>query len=268
MPWTTIDQKLDMASNATLRTGENLLIQGKFSEAAIVLGQSTKSFEDVSLSFIHKAQQEPLRKYLLTRLYRLENSRTMQRIMLASWLVELYMAELSRMDDPGSTQVKFAVDDSNDSSVKTHRRLSVVREEYEAFVLKHKADLDRQTTCEIVSAYGREEELLCFAETIEDYNYILHYWISWEQWKEAIGVLAKQTDLEVFYKYSTVLILHAATDLVDILLQHSNVDIKKIIRHTTKSSENMLHCTKTKRSDTCNSASIILIRSSLWSTTH
>jgi hypothetical protein len=42
-------------------------------------------------------------------------------------------------------------------------------------------------------------------------------------------VLAKQTDLEIFYKYSTVLILHVATDLIDTLVRQSNVDIKKII---------------------------------------
>jgi len=65
------------------------MIQGKISEAAIVLGQSTKAFEDVALSFIDKGQQKAPRKYLLTRLSHLGDSRTMQRIMLASWLVEL-----------------------------------------------------------------------------------------------------------------------------------------------------------------------------------
>jgi hypothetical protein len=147
-----------MAFDANLRTGESLTIQGKFSEAAVVLGQSTKAFEDVALSSIDRYQHEALRKYLLPRLSHLGNSCTTQRIMLASWLVELYMAELSRMDDPGSTQAEFAVDGSIDSSVKTHRRLSVVREEYEAFVLKHKADLDRQT---MPTASAIDEAMLC-----------------------------------------------------------------------------------------------------------
>jgi hypothetical protein len=69
----TPEQKQAVASE----TGEHLIIQGKFSEAAIVLGQSTKSFEDVALSFIDNYQQEALRRYLLTRLSHLEKSRTM-----------------------------------------------------------------------------------------------------------------------------------------------------------------------------------------------
>jgi hypothetical protein len=54
--------------------------------------------------------------------------------MLASWLVDLYMVELSRTDDLGFAQAKYAVHGSNSSSsVDTHRRLSVVRKEYESF---------------------------------------------------------------------------------------------------------------------------------------
>lgn len=94
---------------------------------------------------------------------------------------------------------------------------------------KHEADLDRQTTSEIISAYGREEELLHIAETDGDYDYVLHHWTNRENWKEAITVLAEQTDLETFYKYSTVPMFHAATDLIDILTRQTNVNIKKII---------------------------------------
>jgi hypothetical protein len=221
----TPEQKNTVAS----RTGEHLITQGRFSEAAIVLGQNTKAFEDVALTFIDKGQQEALRRYLLTRLSNLSKGSTMQRIMLTSWLVELYMAELNRMDDTASTQAEFAVNDSNGGSIETDRQLSVVQKEYKSFVSSHKADLDRQTTYEIICAYGREEELLCYADVVGDYNYILNYWISRERWEKAVKVLAKQTDLEVFYEYSTVLIVHAATELIDLLMRQSNVDIKKII---------------------------------------
>jgi hypothetical protein len=60
------------------------------------------------------------------------------------------------------------------------------------FLSEYRADLDRQTTYEIISAYEREEELLYFAETAKDYSYILHLWINQEHWKEATTVLAKQ----------------------------------------------------------------------------
>lgn len=166
----TPEQKNAVAS----RTGEHLITQGRFSEAATVLGQSTKAFEDVALTFIGKGQPEALRRYLLTRLSNLSKSSTMQRTMLTSWLVELCMAELNRMDDTASTQAEFAVNDSNVSSIEMKRQLSVVQKEYKNFVSKHRADLDRQTMYQIICAYGREEELLYYADVVGDYNYILH----------------------------------------------------------------------------------------------
>lgn len=56
----------------------------------------------------------------------------MQRVMLASWLVDLYMGT----DDLGFAQAKYAINGSNSSSVDTHRRLSVVRKEYESFFVR------------------------------------------------------------------------------------------------------------------------------------
>lgn len=221
----TPEQKDAVAS----RTGDHLMSQGKFAEAAVILGKSTKAFEDVALAFIDKGEQDALRKYLLVKLSTLKKGSIMQRMMLASWLLELYMAKLNQLDDTISTRAELTTNGSGATSSDTERQLPVIRKEYQDFVTKNKTDLDRQTAYEIISAHGREEELLFYANVVEDYNYVLSYWVNRERWNEAMTVLKKQTDPQMFYRYSSVLMTHVAVELVEVLTRQSNLDTKKII---------------------------------------
>ena len=50
-----------------------------------------------------------------------------------------------------------------------------------------------------------------------------------ERWQESLDVLKKQTDPEIFYKYSSVLMAHVPVELVDIMMRHSTFDAQKLI---------------------------------------
>ena len=221
----TPEQKDAVAS----KTGDHLMSQGKFADAAVILGKSTKAFEDVALAFIDKGEQDALRKYLLVKLSIIKKSSIMQRMMLASWLLELYMAKLNQLDDTISTRAELTTNGSGSSSTDTERHLPIIRKEFQDFVTKYKPDLDRKTAYEIISAHGREEELLFYANVVEDYNYVLSYWVNRERWNEAMTVLKKQTDPQMFYRYSSVLMAHVAIELVEVLTRQTNLDTKKII---------------------------------------
>ena len=222
---TTMEQKDAVAS----ATGDHLMKQGKFDEAAVVLGKSSKAFEDVALAFIDNGESDALRKYLLTKLLNLKKTATMQRIMLASWLVELYMAKLNQLDDTISTKAEVTTSSAGSTAQETQRQLPTIRKEFQDFCRKNKADLDRKTVYEVISSHGREEELLYFANVVNDYNYVLSYWVQRERWDEAMAVLKKQTDPELFYKYSTVLMSHTPLDLVEVLMRQADLDPKKLV---------------------------------------
>ena len=222
---TTAEQKDAVAS----MTGDHLMSQGKYGEAAVVLGKSTKAFEDVALNLIDKGDQDALRKYLLTKLSNLKKTFTMQRIMLASWLVELYMAKLNQIDDTISTKAELSTNGTGSNAQDTQRQLPIVRKEFQEFCRKNKVDLDSKTIYEIISSHGREEELLYFANVVDDYNYVLSYWVQRERWDEAMTVLKKQTDPQMFYKFSTVLMSHTPVDLVEVLMRQAALEPKKLI---------------------------------------
>lgn len=211
-------------------TGDHLINQGKYMDAAMVLGKSTKAFEDVALGFIDKGEQDALRKYLLVKLSTLSKKAIMQRTMIASWLIELFMAKLNQLDDTISTKAELTADgQAGSTAAEMRKQLPAVRKEYQDFVGRYKSDLDRKTTYEIVNSHGREQELLHFANVVDDYNYVIAYWIQRERWPEAMAVLKKQTAPEMFYKYSTVLMAYVAVDLVEVLMRQSSLDAKRLI---------------------------------------
>ncbi|ORY16122.1 Pep3/Vps18/deep orange family-domain-containing protein [Clohesyomyces aquaticus] len=207
-------------------SGDYLVGKGQYLEAATVYGRSTKPFEQVALTFIDKGEQDALRRYLLTKLSMLKKSTVMQRVMVATWLVELYMAKLNILDDTITTKAELS---ESMNTAETQDKLSVIRKEFQEFATKYKADLDRKTVYEIVSSHGREEELLYFATVVNDYNYVLSYWVQRERWQESLDVLKKQTNPNIFYKYSSVLMAHVPVDLVEIMMRQANLDCQKLI---------------------------------------
>lgn len=207
-------------------SGDHLVAKGQYLEAAAVYGRSTKPFEQVALTFIDASEHDALRKYLLTKLSTLKKAAIMQRIMVATWLIELYMAKLNTLDDTITTKAELS---ESLNTAETESQLSVIRKEYQDFVTKYKADLDRKTVYEIISSHGREEELLYFATVINDSNYVLSYWVQRERWPESLAVLKKQTDPDIFYKYSSVLMAHVPVDLVEIMMRQTNLDCTKLI---------------------------------------
>ena len=206
--------------------GDYLAGKGHWKEAAVVYGRSNKPFEDIALNIIDNNQPDALRKFLLTKLTATKKAAVMQRMMLASWLVEVFMAKLNSLDDTIVTQAELSEDLNPDESQK---QLAAVRKEYQDFIDKYKNDLDRKTVYDVIGSHGRESELLYFANAVNDYNYVLSYWVQREQWMEVLNVLKKQTDADVFYRYSSVLMTHVPQEVVEILMRHSDLKPRSLI---------------------------------------
>lgn len=207
-------------------SGDFLLSRGSYLEAAGVYGKSSKPFEQVALNLVDNNQHDALRKYLLAKISTYKKSYSMQRSMIASWLVELFMAKLNSLDDTVITKAELS---DSMSPAQTQSHLETVRGEFRDFIHKYKSDLDQKTTYDIISSHGREDELLYFAGAIGDHTYVLSYWIQRDRWKEALSVLKSQSEPEMFYRYSSGLIVHVAEELIDVLTRHNDLQPRKII---------------------------------------
>ena len=207
-------------------SGDYLSSKGQYLEAAAVWGKSSKAFEEVCLNLIDNGQDDALRKYLLTRLASSKKSSIMQRVMVATWLIQIFMAKLNSLDDMVATKAELL--EHTDAS-GAQNDLQKARSEYQDFVTRFKTDLDAKTVYELISSHDREEELLFFANAITDYEYVLSYWVQREKWSEALSVLNKQSSPDTFYRYSNVLMTHTPSGMVEILMRRSNIDPQKMI---------------------------------------
>ncbi|KAI9807325.1 MAG: hypothetical protein M1833_000068 [Piccolia ochrophora] len=206
--------------------GDHLISNGQYVDAAGVYGKSSKPFEEVALTLIDHDESDALRKYLLTKLASFKKTSTMQRIMVASWLVEVFMSKFNSLDDTITTKAELS---ETMNTTESKEQLAAIRKEFENFVNKYKADLDPVTSYDIMSSHGRESELLYYATAINDYNYVLSYWVQRERWSECLDVLKRQTDPACFYKYSSALMSHVSTALIDVLTRQSNLEPRNLI---------------------------------------
>lgn len=216
-------------------SGDFLSSKGQYLEAASIWGKSSKAFEEVCLQLIDNKQDDALRKYLLTKLSSYKKSSYMQRVMIACWLVQIFMAKLNSLDDTIATKAELAEDTS---TTDAQSELKKTRTEFQEFVTKHKSDLDAKTVYEIISSHDREDELLHFANTITDYDYVLSYWIQRERWSEALAVLNKQSNPETYYRYSNVLMTHVPSGYIEILMRRNNIEPQKILPALLSYNEN------------------------------
>ena len=216
----------DQKNAVAVASGDYLIKKGRYVEAANVYGKSNRPFEQVALTFIDHGEQDALRRYLTTKIATYRKTSIMQRTMIASWLIEIFMSKLNSLDDTITTKAQLT---ENTNTAETKDELATVRKEFVDFVTKYKGDLDRKTTYDLISSHGREQELLSYATVIEDYNFVLSYWIQRERWQLALDILKRQTEPPIFYKYSSVFMVHVPTETVDILTRHPDLDPLKLI---------------------------------------
>jgi hypothetical protein len=72
---------------------------GQHIQAAQKYALTTRSFEEVTLRFVDAGERDSLRYYLVARLLRTRRTDLTQRMMLASWLVEFFLAKANDLDD-------------------------------------------------------------------------------------------------------------------------------------------------------------------------
>lgn len=128
---------------------------GRYIQSAQSYAQSSKSFEEVVLRFVDKNERDALRYYLVARLERLRRTvRTFassprctrsltylgsvsqqdltQRMMLATWLVEIYLAKINELEDAA------AAERASEDADNIHAERSIVEEDMRHFLTTYK----------------------------------------------------------------------------------------------------------------------------------
>ncbi|TDL28590.1 DigA protein [Rickenella mellea] len=197
--------------------------EGRYIPSAQAYAQCSASFEEVALKFIDMDQRDALRYYLISRLERTRKTDVTQRMMLATWLLEIYLSKCNELEDViASESVSHDVD-----NLQAER--TVLEEELRQFLETYKSNLDTKTVYELIQSHGRTEVYLHFATVIGDFERVVEHWILEEEWLKAIDVLNRQTNLELYYRFGPVLMCQAPKETVDSWLRQEKINATRLV---------------------------------------
>ncbi|KAG8941809.1 hypothetical protein FRC03_003936 [Tulasnella sp. 419] len=144
-------------------------------------------------------------------------------MLLATWLVEFYLSKINQLDD-------LIASESASSDVENMKvEQAILEDDLRGFFETYKPNLDRKTTYGLILSHGRNDMYLHYAGVMGDFDKVLEYHVMEEEWIKAVDVLNRQTDLELYYRFSPTLMRNAPKETVDAWLRQSLLDPRRLI---------------------------------------
>lgn len=194
---------------------EFLFSHGRFDEAALVFSKSSRSFSEIALLFIRENAITALKLFLTNRLTEYVNEDIgkskflTQRIMISTWIVEIYLDQLNEISASRSTSVEYGL----------------LVSQFREFLSTFCSHLHRETIFELISSHGLVEEMLWFASLVNDFDRVIDYFIQQCEYADALSELEdryremdKRMAENLFYKYCPILIRHLPRQMVTLLI--------------------------------------------------
>ncbi|WWC68724.1 uncharacterized protein I206_102658 [Kwoniella pini CBS 10737] len=205
------------------RQGDALFDQGRFIQAAQCYAKSSRSFEFVTLRFIDADERDALRMYLADRLDLLNKKERTQRMMLATWLVEIYLSKCNTLEDIVAAESAI----SDVESLTMERKL--MEEDLKNFITTYQNDLEPKVVYELILSHGRTDLYLFYANLNKDHSKVVEHWVTEEKWLKAIDVLNRQDSVDLYYRFASILMRNAPKETVDSWLRQTSLSPRRLI---------------------------------------
>lgn len=211
-------ERPDCLDTVLAREADFCFRQHRYLESARCYALTQSYFEEIALKFLEARQEEALAEFLQRKLAGLKPTERTQATLLTTWLTELYLSRLGALQgDPDA--------------------LTLYRDTRECFRTflsspRHKEWLfaSRASIHELLASHGDTEHMVYFAVIMQDYERVVAYHCQHEAYEEALAVLARHRDPQLFYKFSPILIRHIPRQLVDAWIEMgSRLDARQLI---------------------------------------
>ncbi len=204
--------------------GDRFFQDSKFIQAAQSYAQTmTRTLEEVVLKFVDANERDALRYYLVSRLEKIPKSELTQRMMLASWLVEIYLSRINQLEDIAASQA--ASEDVENYKVER----TMLEDEIKQFFITYKDNLDKRTMLRLIKQHGRPDILINYAEVVGEHGVIVRHWIDVADWAMATKALARQKDPALYYSTAGVLIEKAPKLVVDAWIKEPRLQPRRLM---------------------------------------
>ncbi|WFD31616.1 hypothetical protein MSPP1_002655 [Malassezia sp. CBS 17886] len=218
------------------RQGDARLAQGMPMAAAEAYAHtSARTFEQVVLALEERGAKDAVRVYVRLRLEAHPASATTQRLMLATWLLEMYLAEMNLCEDGGGrgadgvgTGTPAALADNAkapaDGAEAPATTEETLRRAALALFHRHHTALDRDATFSLIGRHGRTDMWLAYANAIHDHSRIVQRWLRECRWADALDALGKQSSTDLYYESACTLLRHAPAETVACWMRNPALD--------------------------------------------
>ncbi|XP_064195688.1 vacuolar protein sorting-associated protein 18 homolog [Anguilla rostrata] len=200
------------------KEAEHCFQNKRYLESAKCYALTQNYFEEIALKFIEAKEEEALKEFLLKKLGNLKSAERTQITLLVTWLTELYLNRLGRLESSGA-----------ESAI-----LQEARQEFRGFLSssKHKECFynNRSTIYDLLASHGNVDDMVYFSVIMQDYERVISQHCQHDDYGAALEVLSKHCDQKLFYKFSPVLMQHIPGKVVDAWIQMGKrLDAKKLI---------------------------------------
>ncbi len=205
-----------------------LFSKGNYLMAAKLYATSPVApFEEIALRFLNAGLGHALRVFVSERLENTPFSHKMQKTMLSTLLVQLYLQALAEE--------------------KEHEQKEL-NAELAQYLTRHVFSLDSRTTASMLTAHGRFDELLLYAEAAGDYERVVaHHIAQGPNYAAALNVLQKapfDKAEPLVYRYSAVLVDADPEGTIKMWIEKPELKPTKLIPALVRYSKHRRHSGK------------------------
>lgn len=202
-----------------IKQAEHLFEAELYGDSATMYARTQNSFEEVALKFIKLSDKEPLQTFIMEKLNSLHAQDKTQLTMLVTWLVELYLNTLGKLKEQGQDETT---------------EYDIIQDKFRQFMnnprIKECITLNRSVIYDLIASHGDIADLVFFAHLMRDHERVISHHIQHENYRGALECLTKQTDMELYYKFSPLLMQYQPKDTVDAWIRvGKQLDPKKLI---------------------------------------
>ncbi|KAK3612565.1 hypothetical protein CHS0354_024553 [Potamilus streckersoni] len=201
------------------KQAEHLLSLKRYAESAQLYALTQNSFEEIALKFIRLQEKDPLRSFLHKKLESLKPQDKTKMTMLVTWLIEIYLNQLGELKE---------------QNLDSSSRFKSLQQEFQTFLkqtkIKECISHNRTVVYDMIASHGDVVDLIFFAVLMQDYEKVINQHIQYDEYKTALETLVRQSDPELYYKFTPILMQYIPKDTVTALIhQGKNLDPKKLI---------------------------------------
>ncbi|XP_059179714.1 vacuolar protein sorting-associated protein 18 homolog [Physella acuta] len=201
------------------KQAEYLFSNGKYEESAAMFARTQNSFEEIALKLIRLPQKDALKMFVQQKLSVLRPQDKTQMTMLVTWMIELYLNQLGQLKEQGQDETP---------------QYEMIQEDFRKFLgqskVKECVSNNRSVVYDLIASHGDVEDLVFFAVLMKDFERVIGHHIQHENYKGALEVLTKQSDVELYYKFSPLLMQYVPKETVEAWIkQGKQLDPKKLI---------------------------------------